>query len=300
MSGNLDHDRGNVGRDSHNDVERVKTDNSTGRQEKRLPYVETDELHAWISTASQSGQDNVDLIPVATRVRLPQREIQNILRDNRVSLLQALGQLNDKQRNWVISQANELGATLVHVSRWTTAPMETVFGNINVTSLFWITESANREFLMSPQPSQVIDAYEINSAVKLSRSGRPPFFAAVRRRFTKKAEPPLEPLHPGVLTSEPEPEPEAEPPLKFAPTPASEPDPELEFSLRRGRKTWAKRGVAIPTNYSQTEAIIDQSDKDGKDDTSHEEESLVEKLLAEWINVYDEPSPNLDSGKNDE
>ena len=76
------------------------------------------------------------------RINLPRKEIQTILRDNQIPILQALSQLNGKQRNWVISQANGLGDTLVHVSRWTATPMETVFGNINITSLFWITESA--------------------------------------------------------------------------------------------------------------------------------------------------------------
>lgn len=290
--------RDNIGGEDSNNMERIKTEISTTFEERDMVY---DELIAWISVASQSGRENLDLTPVATRVRLPQKEIKTILRDNPIPLLRALSQLNDKQRTWVTSQANELGGTLVHVSRWTTTPMETVFGNINMTSLFWITESASR--VLSPE-AEIESGYDqINAAVNLARSSRPRFLDAVRRRLKRSSQSRQGSAYSGKegviaedtpARSESKPEPEyehmseeREPQIKIAIQKLEREKRMLKFSDNSLANMSGNNKASTPATYSPSRAAIDEVDEDNE--VPHEEEKLVEKLVSEWINVYDEP-----------
>ena len=288
ISRNPNHDqrpRDNSGGDDHKNMERVRIGSSIALEDKDTP---PDELIAWISVASQSGQQNTDLAPVAMRVRLPPKEVKDILRDNSIPLMRALSQLNDKQRNWVISQANELGGTLVHVSRWTTTPMETVFGNINLTSLLWITESAGG--VLNPETEIKASYDQINSAVKLSRSSQPHFLDSVRRKFKRSTQSRQGNNYfrkEGAIAGDPF-------QLEFE----SEQGYMIDEANRRGQRS--KRSInqratspginemSTPAAYSKIEAEIDRDDD--KDHLPREEEKLVEKLVSEWINVYDDPS----------
>lgn len=239
-------------------------------EEKDIPNGKIDELIAWISVASPFGRENFNLTPVAVRVRMPEREIKNILRDNTTSLLHALGQLNDKQRNWVISQANERDGTLLHVSRWTTTPMETVFGNINMTSLFWVTKSASR----------VVRPMSLGVPVLLADIEESPQFGDGGPKVGHSP-----------AYSAPQQAPEQKP-TQEQESITEEQTRQLKIALeklqsRAGDQKKKKPGtnrMAIPTTYSQTEAVMNE------DGDEEEEENLVEKLVSKWINVYDEPS----------
>lgn len=283
-----------IGGNDNNDIQPVKTESSIAAERNDNPY---NELKAWISGASQSGRANSYLAPVAMRVRLAQSEVRAILRDSSIPLMQALNQLNHEQRHWVISHVNELGDNLLHVSSLPTTPMDTVFGNINITSLFWITEYAS-EVLSSKTETEASNV-TFDSGVIKGRS-RPRFLGRVRTRFGS-----LSQLRQGgshrrreTVITEDKPvysEPTFTAEYGYAIEPTEQQIKALAEKLEREKlrskleqaQYSRRRKLPNAAVYSETEAEIGEDDEDK---VPGDKEKLVEQLVAEWINVYDEPS----------